>query len=102
MEQRKEEGFRNTITNLKKQIAIIQKERDDFKSKLDGTSKEQEYHNLVIIGNDWKPHCEKHGAMIKTDADPVRIYRCIECNVGVDLTQVHKYIRLTYFGGERE
>ena len=102
MEQRREEGFQTTIANLKKQLAAAQKARDGFESKLNGTAKEQEYRNLVIIGADWKPHCEKHGAMIKTDADPVRIYRCIECNVGVDLTQAHKYIRLTYFGGERE
>ncbi len=49
--------------------------------------------NLIILGADWRPQCEKHGSMLQVTPNPVCIYRCPTCGVGVDLTNTTEFIK---------
>jgi len=55
--------------------------------------KGHDYINLVVIGADWKPHCEEHGAMMKVTPNPNCLYRCEACGIGVDLTNTTEFIK---------
>ena len=52
-----------------------------------------DYVNLVVLGADWRPHCEKHGAMLKVSKNPACLYRCEACGVGVDMTNTTEFIK---------
>lgn len=80
-----EKGLRATIQKQKDEIARLQKENNRIRKESSVPTKE--YINLVLIGADWSPHCEEHGAM-NCVAPGGTLFRCLTCGIGIDLNQV--------------
>lgn len=53
------------------------------------------YINLVVLhvqpDGIARPYCEKHGAMLAVNRE-CTLYRCPECGVGIDVSQLNQYI----------
>jgi len=76
------EGLKKTILKQKEQIATLQSKLDKMKPV-----RSLEYIPLVYLTNDWRPQCEIHGSMLAVNPE-CNLYRCPECGIGVDITNI--------------